>query len=284
MTDPSCAYPSRSSSSRTSTTSSRSTVISIPTAYSSATASPIYCAPIPTIYRVCFLTIVHSLQAFSLPGSMYLSILGGAVWGVPALPLVCCLVATGATLCYLISAALGPVLLTFPKWQGKLDKWAQKIEQHSVRPSCGPLCAPDPHIYTRLGQHDSVSHCAANRASATALGAEHSVPACGHLDPRVLGLNCAGCARRQYYPLVERVAFVRESSSRTNQILPSENLWKRLVHLVVVTRESSTHQTDDLVLRLSPHIVAKFLWSCSHLRRRDDPSGIAVLVWTERKR
>lgn len=31
-----------------------------------------------------------SLQAFSVPGSMYLSILGGALWGVLiALPLVC---------------------------------------------------------------------------------------------------------------------------------------------------------------------------------------------------
>lgn len=59
---------------------------------------------------------------------MYLSILGGAVWGVPrALPLACCCVATGATLCYLISAALGPALLTLPKWKALLDKWATKI-------------------------------------------------------------------------------------------------------------------------------------------------------------
>lgn len=72
---------------------------------------------------------VYSLQAFSLPGSMYLSILGGAVWGVTrALPLTCCCVATGATLCYLISAALGPALLTIPKWKAVLDKWADKIQ------------------------------------------------------------------------------------------------------------------------------------------------------------
>jgi uncharacterized membrane protein YdjX (TVP38/TMEM64 family) len=72
---------------------------------------------------------LRSLQAFSLPGSMYLSILGGAVWGVArALPLVCCCVATGATLCYLISAALGPALLTLPKWKARLDKWADKIQ------------------------------------------------------------------------------------------------------------------------------------------------------------
>lgn len=60
---------------------------------------------------------------------MYLSILGGAVWGVPrALPLACACVATGATLCYLISAALGPALLTLPKWKAKLDIWSEKIE------------------------------------------------------------------------------------------------------------------------------------------------------------
>lgn len=60
---------------------------------------------------------------------MYLSILGGAVWGVPrALPLACACVATGATLCYLISAALGPALLTLPKWKAKLDKWSDKIQ------------------------------------------------------------------------------------------------------------------------------------------------------------
>lgn len=71
---------------------------------------------------------VPSLQAFSLPGSMYLSILGGAVWGVPrALPLACTCVATGATLCYFISAALGPALLTVPKWKARFDVWGDKI-------------------------------------------------------------------------------------------------------------------------------------------------------------
>lgn len=74
------------------------------------------------------LTKHRSLQAFSLPGSMYLSILGGAVWGVPrALPLACTCVATGATLCYGISAALGPALLTVPKWKARFDVWADKI-------------------------------------------------------------------------------------------------------------------------------------------------------------
>lgn len=61
---------------------------------------------------------------------MYLSILGGAVWGVPvALPVACTCVATGATLCYLISAAFGPALLTVPKWQARLDTWSEKLRQ-----------------------------------------------------------------------------------------------------------------------------------------------------------
>ncbi|KAF9448606.1 hypothetical protein P691DRAFT_759739 [Macrolepiota fuliginosa MF-IS2] len=82
-------------------------------------------------YRIfiCYVTTYLFLQAFSLPGSMYLSILGGAVWGVArALPLACCCVATGATLCYLISAALGPALLTLPRWKAALDRWADKIQ------------------------------------------------------------------------------------------------------------------------------------------------------------
>lgn len=59
---------------------------------------------------------------------MYLSILGGAVWGVArALPLACACVASGATLCYAVSAALGPALLTIPRIQSRLDKWTERI-------------------------------------------------------------------------------------------------------------------------------------------------------------
>ncbi|EJD06614.1 uncharacterized protein FOMMEDRAFT_144586 [Fomitiporia mediterranea MF3/22] len=77
---------------------------------------------------ICYVTTYLFLQAFSLPGSMYLSILGGAVWGVPiALPLACTCVACGATLCYLISAALGPALLTLPKWAARLDRWSASL-------------------------------------------------------------------------------------------------------------------------------------------------------------
>lgn len=81
-------------------------------------------------YRIviCYVTTYLFLQAFSLPGSMYLSILGGAVWGVPrALLLACACVATGATLCYLISAALGPALLTLPSWRARFATWSEKV-------------------------------------------------------------------------------------------------------------------------------------------------------------
>ncbi|KAI0297274.1 hypothetical protein B0F90DRAFT_1634852 [Multifurca ochricompacta] len=77
---------------------------------------------------VSYIVTYLFLQAFSLPGSMYLSILGGAVWGVArALPLACACVATGATLCYFISAALGPALLALPSFQSRLDLWSAKI-------------------------------------------------------------------------------------------------------------------------------------------------------------
>ncbi|THH14279.1 hypothetical protein EW146_g6036 [Bondarzewia mesenterica] len=87
---------------------------------------------------VCYVTTYLFLQAFSLPGSMYLSILGGAVWGVArALPLACTCVASGGTLCYLISAALGPALLTIPRIQSHLDSWADKI--HGQRANIVPF-------------------------------------------------------------------------------------------------------------------------------------------------
>eukprot|EP00918_Siedleckia_nematoides_P041020 GHVU01089044.1.p1 GENE.GHVU01089044.1~~GHVU01089044.1.p1 ORF type:complete len:368 (-),score=25.53 GHVU01089044.1:79-1128(-) len=84
-------------------------------------------------YRIviCYITTYLFLQAFSLPGSMYLSILGGAVWGMArALPLACCCVASGATLCYLISAALGPALLTIPRIKKYLDSMGSKVHQN----------------------------------------------------------------------------------------------------------------------------------------------------------
>ncbi|POY76189.1 hypothetical protein BMF94_0709 [Rhodotorula taiwanensis] len=85
-------------------------------------------------YRVmgCWVAVYLFLQAFSVPGSMYLSILGGALWGVLiALPLVCFSVATGALLCYFLSAALGPAVLSHSEvWQRRIDRWAERIKEH----------------------------------------------------------------------------------------------------------------------------------------------------------
>jgi hypothetical protein len=68
---------------------------------------------------------LFSLRAFSLPGSMYFSILGGKVWGAPrALPLACACVATGATLCYFLYS---PAVLTIPAFQARLELWSAKI-------------------------------------------------------------------------------------------------------------------------------------------------------------
>jgi uncharacterized membrane protein YdjX (TVP38/TMEM64 family) len=59
---------------------------------------------------------------------MYMSILGGAIWGVPrALPLCCAAVATGSSLCYLLSAALGPALLTVPSVKKRMDSLSGQI-------------------------------------------------------------------------------------------------------------------------------------------------------------
>ncbi|KAG8882370.1 hypothetical protein FRB98_003750 [Tulasnella sp. 332] len=77
---------------------------------------------------LCFVITYLFLQAFSLPGSMYMSILAGAVWGpARAIPLCCTCVASGATLCYFIGAALGPALLLLPTWKARLDTWSIKI-------------------------------------------------------------------------------------------------------------------------------------------------------------
>ena len=84
-------------------------------------------------YRVLLSWVVVDvfLQAFSIPGSMYMSILAGALFGVPlALPLVCASVASGATLCYLISRTLRLVLLALPSWQARVEDWRQKLDQH----------------------------------------------------------------------------------------------------------------------------------------------------------
>ncbi|SPO31190.1 uncharacterized protein UTRI_06010_B [Ustilago trichophora] len=80
---------------------------------------------------LCWIVVYIFLQAFSIPGSMYMSILAGALFGVPiALPLVCASVASGASICYLISKTLGVVLVALPSWQKRVDDWKFKLQDH----------------------------------------------------------------------------------------------------------------------------------------------------------
>lgn len=78
---------------------------------------------------ICWAATYLFIQAFCVPGSMYLSILGGALWGVPlTVALVCLCVATGSTLCYVLSAAFGPALLTVPKWRTRIEAFGDKVD------------------------------------------------------------------------------------------------------------------------------------------------------------
>ncbi|WAR58105.1 hypothetical protein PtB15_5B337 [Puccinia triticina] len=78
-------------------------------------------------YRVLssFVLLYLFLQTFSLPGSMYLSILAGAMFGVQvALPLVCMCVGTGAMLCYLMSLCLArDLVVQTPSIRARLEDW-----------------------------------------------------------------------------------------------------------------------------------------------------------------
>ncbi|KAK0533310.1 hypothetical protein OC835_003059 [Tilletia horrida] len=81
---------------------------------------------------LCWIVVYMFLQAFSIPGSMYMSILAGALWGVPvALPLVCASVATGATICYLISQTMGEALVAVPKWKARVDSWKERLAEYN---------------------------------------------------------------------------------------------------------------------------------------------------------
>ncbi|KAK0544528.1 hypothetical protein OC846_006042 [Tilletia horrida] len=81
---------------------------------------------------LCWIVVYMFLQAFSIPGSMYMSILAGALWGVfIALPLVCVAVATGATICYLISQTMGEALVALPKWKARVDSWKERISAYN---------------------------------------------------------------------------------------------------------------------------------------------------------
>lgn len=62
---------------------------------------------------------------------MYMSILAGAMWGMPvALPLVCVCIATGSTLCFLLSRYAGQVLYVIPRWEQRIAAWTVVVQQY----------------------------------------------------------------------------------------------------------------------------------------------------------
>ncbi|XP_074660326.1 transmembrane protein 41A-like [Tubulanus polymorphus] len=70
-------------------------------------------------------------QSFAIPGSVFMNILGGALFGsLYSFPLVCFLTATGATCCYAMSRMFGKVYVIkyFPN---KVKLLQQKVEENS---------------------------------------------------------------------------------------------------------------------------------------------------------
>ncbi|KAG0039582.1 Transmembrane protein 41B [Podila clonocystis] len=83
-------------------------------------------------YRVMvgFLTVYLYLQTFSVPGSMWLSILGGALFKFwIALTMVSLASAVGATNCYLLSCHFFSKLVK-RKFGDRMEKWNTQLERH----------------------------------------------------------------------------------------------------------------------------------------------------------
>lgn len=71
-----------------------------------------------------------SLQAFAIPGSLFLSILSGFLFKFHiALALVCICSALGASLCYLLSQLVGRRLVKhfFPE---RAQQWSEQVDKH----------------------------------------------------------------------------------------------------------------------------------------------------------
>lgn len=82
----------------------------------------------PARIMLCGVVAYLYVQAFTLPGSMYISMLLGAAFGIiPGLILSCFCEATGSVLCYTLSAILAPPLLELPFYRTRLQTWRIKI-------------------------------------------------------------------------------------------------------------------------------------------------------------
>ncbi|KAL7419082.1 hypothetical protein Q5752_005918 [Cryptotrichosporon argae] len=68
------------------------------------------------------------VQTFSLPGSMYISILFGAAYGmIYGLLLSCLCDSVGSLFCYVLSSIVAPPLLTLPYYRARVETWRTKI-------------------------------------------------------------------------------------------------------------------------------------------------------------
>ncbi|BEI86927.1 hypothetical protein CcaverHIS002_0702730 [Cutaneotrichosporon cavernicola] len=82
----------------------------------------------PWRIMLCGVVAYLYVQAFTFPGSMYISILFGAAYGIlPGLLLSCLCDSSGSILCYTLSSFLGPPLLELPYYRRMLEKWRKKI-------------------------------------------------------------------------------------------------------------------------------------------------------------
>ncbi|OCF38102.1 transmembrane protein [Kwoniella heveanensis BCC8398] len=82
----------------------------------------------PLRILACGIVTYLFVQTFTLPGSMYISILFGAAYGIMyGLVLSCLCESFGSLLCYTLSAILAPPLLTMPFYRARVETWRIKI-------------------------------------------------------------------------------------------------------------------------------------------------------------
>ncbi|WVR00166.1 hypothetical protein IAU59_007308 [Kwoniella sp. CBS 9459] len=82
----------------------------------------------PLRILACGIVTYLFVQTFTLPGSMYISILFGAAYGIMyGLVLSCLCDSLGSLLCYTLSAILAPPLLTLPFYRARVETWRIKI-------------------------------------------------------------------------------------------------------------------------------------------------------------
>ncbi|KNC79289.1 hypothetical protein SARC_08321, partial [Sphaeroforma arctica JP610] len=84
----------------------------------------------PIDVMLSFFLLYVALQTFAIPGSIFLTILSGALFSFPvAVLLVCTAAAMGATFCYCLSYIFGKglVLQYFPE---RVESWQRQIQHH----------------------------------------------------------------------------------------------------------------------------------------------------------